>query len=88
MAGGSGLQQQEQASCTHEPRMIGSTTSTTPVGQAQLTMVCLLRQPHSRLRKVFALLSPPKSTSRFEKTARPVMVFGQLPVEDVSPSTR
>ena len=29
-----------------------------------------------------------ESTSRFEKTARPVMVFGQLPVEDVSPSTR
>ena len=90
MTGGDGGQQlQLQTSCTREPRIIGSTTSTMASGTFPAWMACLQRQLMPlRLEKLRALVSPPNMTSRFEKMARPVTVVGRPPAADASAMTR
>ena len=85
MAGEDSLwQQQLQASITREPRMIGSTVSAIARGSEAACKDFLQRHvKSSRLEKMRALVSPPNSTSRFEKTARPVTVFVR-PAESVA----
>ena len=77
-------QQQPHASITREPRMIGSTVSAMARGSETDCSDFLQRHVRSSLlEKIRAQVSPPNSTSRFEKTARPVTVFVR-PAESVA----